>query len=193
VLALVLVSASLGIGNFVAAVSMSLHGVDNKLRLKIGVVFGIFEGGMPAIGLILGHSLSHTFGSFATPLGGGLLAVVGAVNFVKEYKKSKSGTTDERAGDQLLMSQSKSIKGFGKLILTGAVLALDNLVVGFALGDYKVSVLLAVVTIGSVSAAMSLLGLETGRLVGKKIGEYGELLSSAVLIAVGILIGTGYL
>ena len=119
--------------------------------------------------------------------------MVGAVNFVKEYKKSKSGTTDERAGDQLLMSQSKSIKGFGKLILTGAVLALDNLVVGFALGDYKVSVLLAVVTIGSVSAAMSLLGLETGRLVGKKIGEYGELLSSAVLIAVGILIGTGYL
>ena len=192
-LALIAVAVSLGIGNFVAAVSMSLNGVDNKLRLKVGLVFGLFEGLMPAIGLFLGHTSSHVLGSFATPLGGGLLASVGAFNLVKEYKKNKSTLPREENQNSATESGNNPSQKLGKLIFTGAVLALDNLVVGFALGSYNVSIWLAVVSIGSVSAAMSLLGLETGRVIGKKLGSYGELLSSAVLIAVGILIGTGYL
>lgn len=191
--ALIAVAVSLGIGNFVAAVSMSLNGVDNKLRLKVGLVFGIFEGVMPAIGLFLGHTSSHALGSLATPLGGGLLAAVGAFNLAKEYRKRKSadrGAEDQNSAKEFGGNKSQKL---GKLIFTGAVLALDNLVVGFALGSYNVSIWLAVVLIGSVSAAMSLLGLETGRVMGKKLGSYGELLSCIVLIAVGILIGTGYL
>jgi hypothetical protein len=63
VLALVLVVAfSLGLSNVAAAVGMGVVGVDARTRVRVGVAFGIFEAGMPILGLALGHSLASALG-----------------------------------------------------------------------------------------------------------------------------------
>ena len=81
----------------------------------------------------------------------------------------------------------------GRLLVTGAALSIDNLAVGFALGTFHVSLVLAAVIIGAVSVTLSLIGLELGSRIGSKTGERGELLGGLVLIGVGAAIATGLL
>jgi manganese efflux pump family protein len=76
----------------------------------------------------------------------------------------------------------------GRLLVTGAALSIDNLVVGFALGTHKVSLALAAVVIAVVSVAMSLVGLELGRRLGRVVEEWSDEISGGVLILVGAAI-----
>ena len=50
-LAVLLVALSLGLSNFAAAVGIGVGGVSGRTRLRVGVIFGLFEGGMPILGL----------------------------------------------------------------------------------------------------------------------------------------------
>jgi hypothetical protein len=49
VLALILAAGSLGLDNFAASIAIGLSGVDHSLRIRIALIFGIFEAVMPAI------------------------------------------------------------------------------------------------------------------------------------------------
>jgi putative Mn2+ efflux pump MntP len=81
----------------------------------------------------------------------------------------------------------------GRLLVSGLVLSLDNLVVGFALGTYGVSIAFGAILIGAVSVAMSLAGLEVGSLLGRWAGERSEQMSGVILILVGAAIAGGAL
>jgi hypothetical protein len=45
--ALVLVAVSVGLSNFAAAISIGVSGIDARTRLRVGVIFGLFETSMP--------------------------------------------------------------------------------------------------------------------------------------------------
>ena len=81
----------------------------------------------------------------------------------------------------------------GRLLASGLVLSMDNLVVGFALGTYGVSVAAGAILIGSISVAMSLVGLELGGLLGRWAGQRSEQMSGLILILVGAAIAGGAL
>jgi putative Mn2+ efflux pump MntP len=181
VLALVLVALSLGLSNFAAAIGIGVTGVDARTRVRVGVVFGIFEAGMPILGLALGHSLASTLGRAARWTGGGLLIATGAYGLIQALRASAAGAPDPPADQPQL----------GRLLVTGLALSIDNLAVGFALGTYHVSLPVAAAVIGAVSVVMSLAGLELGARIGMRAGQRGELLGGLVLIGVGVAIGTG--
>ena len=63
--ALLLVAMSVGLDNFAASTALGVSGVDCKLRIRLAVIFGVFEGVMPVVGLLLGRSLAHDLGSTA--------------------------------------------------------------------------------------------------------------------------------
>jgi len=180
VLALLLVALSVGLDNFGASTALGVSGVDRKLRLRIALIFGVFEATMPLVGLLLGHSVAHDLGGAARPIGGALLGIAGVYAVVSELLGEKS---TDRAPDP----------GVRRLVLIGAALSIDNLVVGVALGTYHVGLLVAAVTIGAVSVALSLLGLEVGSRLKGPLGQRSELAGGAVLALVGLAIGTGLL
>lgn len=180
VLALVLVALSLGLSNFAAAIGIGVAGVDARTRVRVGVVFGVFEAGMPILGLALGHGLASTLGHAARWVGAGLLIATGAYGLIQAIR-ADAGAPGSPAGQLQL----------GRLLVTGIALSIDNLAVGFALGTYHVSLVLAAAVIGTVSIAMSLAGLELGSRIGMRAGQRGELLGGLVLIGVGVAIGTG--
>jgi putative Mn2+ efflux pump MntP len=64
-LALLLVAGSLGLNNLAASIAIGLSGVDRATRTRTAVAFGLFEAGMPVIGLLIGRQLSHALGSAA--------------------------------------------------------------------------------------------------------------------------------
>ncbi len=57
---LFLVSISIGLGNFAASIGIGMGGVNAATRLRIAIVFGLFEGGMPVVGLLIGAGSSWT-------------------------------------------------------------------------------------------------------------------------------------
>jgi manganese efflux pump family protein len=185
VLALLLVALSLGLSNFAAAVGIGVAGVDARTRLRVGLVFGIFEAGMPLLGLLLGHSLAHTLGDAAHWIGAGLLIATGCYALVQAVR-SRASKHDQATAE---VAQQRT----GQLLVTGIALSIDNLAVGFALGTYHVSLAVAAITIGVVSVTMSLAGLELGDRLGTRTGERGELLGGLVLIAVGVAVAGGVL
>jgi putative Mn2+ efflux pump MntP len=180
VLALLLVAASVGLDNFGAATAIGVGGVDRRLRLRVALIFGVFEAAMPVLGLLLGHSLAEHLGSATKLVAGGLLCLAGVYAIITELVGDKDA---DRNGQP-------SAK---RLALIGAALSIDNLVIGFALGAYHVPLVVAAVMIAVVSVALSLLGLEVGSRLGNRLGQRGELVGGAVLIVVGGAIGTGLL
>jgi manganese efflux pump family protein len=180
VVALFLVALSVGLDNFGAATSIGVRGVDRTLRLRVAVVFGVFEAVMPLIGILLGRTVAGTLGGAATPLAGALLAAVGLYSILVEL-------LGERRPD------AEPGRGLGRLVLIGALLSVDNLVIGFALGTFHVNVLVAAVVIAVVSVSLSLLGLELGSRLGTRLGERAELAGGLVLVAIGIAVALGVL
>ena len=131
------------------------------------------------LGLLVGHHAAESIGSKGSYLGGGLLVAVGLYALIQARRE----TTERAAGS--ISSRN--------LVLSGAALGIDNLVVGFALGAYNVPLILAVVVIAVVSVGMSLVGLEIGRRLGHSVEQWSAELGGAVLILVGILVASGVL
>jgi len=176
-LTLILVGLSVGLGNFAASVAIGLGGISREVRLRVAIVFGVFETGMPIVGLIIGEQVSGYLGGKANLIGGTLLGLTGIYLVVSALR-----STDDKDVKQ-------ATKGTGKLLLAGLALSIDNLVVGFSLGTYHVSLWLAAVVIGVTSVVLSLIGLKLGHRLGKKVEEYSEILSGVILLCVGIAVG----
>ncbi len=184
-LAVLLVALSLGLSNFTASIGIGIAGVSGRTRLRVGVIFGLFETGMPILGLLLGHSLAATLGHAAHWIGAALLIAMGIYALIQAVR---SRHADDPADQAAVTGQHT-----GRLLVTGIALSIDNLAVGFALGTYHVSLVLAAVVIGAVSVALSLIGLELGSRLGVRTGERGALIGGIVLIGVGVAIAAGVL
>ena len=173
-------SLSVGLSNFAGSIGIGLSGVDARTRLRVGIAFGLFEGMMPILGLFIGEALSGTIGSYGRYVGSGLLVLTGLYTIWQSIRTGKVERDEE-----------KGVLDTRQLLILGVALSLDNLIVGFALGVYHVSIVLAAVTMAVVSVGLSLVGLELGSRLGAHVGEYSEMAGGGVLVLVGIALGVG--
>jgi putative Mn2+ efflux pump MntP len=180
VLTLILAALAVGLGNFGASIGIGLSGVAPSTRIRVSLVFGVFEAGMPLIGLLAGRDVAHTLGDAARYAGGALLVAIGAWQLIQTARLSKKGVRAPPIGTS-------------RLILTALALSMDNLVVGFGLGVEHVSVVAALAVFGAVSVVLSLLGLEFGRRFAAAVEVGSQYLAGIVLVAVGILVAVGEL
>jgi putative Mn2+ efflux pump MntP len=181
-LSLLLVSLSVGLSNFAGAIGIGLSGIDTKTRIRVGLAFGFFEALMPLIGLLIGQAAAGYIGRHLTGyVAGGILILTGAYTIWQGWgldsKKESPGAS--------LQTHS--------LIVTAMALSIDNLAVGFALAVYHIQIVLAALTMGVVSVAMSLAGLELGHRLGRRVEGWSEEIGGAILILVGIAIALGLL
>ncbi|HUC96588.1 MAG TPA: manganese efflux pump [Candidatus Saccharimonadales bacterium] len=174
---LFIVSMSVGLGNFAASVAIGLSGVNKSLRIKIAIIFGLFETLMPIVGLVIGHQLANLIGDKSSIIGGILLILTGLYIVKEALFKTDEAEVKVAAGNMK------------NLLIAGLALSIDNLIVGFGLGAYHVSLIVAAVMIGVTSITLSLIGLELGKHLSSKVEEYSELLSGLILILIGIAIG----
>ena len=180
ILGLLLVAVSVGLSNFAGSIGIGISGIDARTRLRVGIAFGAFEALMPLLGLALGAALAGTLGSIGRYVGAALLVATGA------WTIWQGRTTEEKAERHEGMDNRT-------LLITAVALSLDNLVVGFALGVYRVNLLLAAVTMGVVSVGMSLVGLELGVRLGERVEGYAEEIGGGILVLVGIALALGVL
>ncbi len=196
VLPLLLLAVALGLDNLAAAVGIGVGGVRRATRVRVAVVFGLFEAGMPVLGLLLGHGLADSLGQVARWLGGAVLIAFGVIQGVGLILARHRDGAPATGGDQTAApepAERARPQRLGRMLIGGLVLSGDNLAAGFALGSYHVSLALAAAVFGVVSVVMSLAGLEIGARIGAVTGDRSELIACALLIATGAVIAAGAL
>ena len=178
---LLLVSVSVGLSNFAGAIGIGMVGIDGRTRLRVGILFGLFEALMPIAGLLLGQAIAGYLGNIAKFVGSGILVLTGAYTI---WEGRRVPNEPAKGPADLAVH---------RLIITALALSIDNLAVGFALAVYRINIVLAAVTMGVISVAMSMVGLELGSRLGPRVGEWSDELGGAVLILVGLALAIGVL
>jgi putative Mn2+ efflux pump MntP len=92
--ALLLLAVALGLNNLAAAVGFGAGAtgqVSGGTRVRIAVVFSLFEAGMPVLGLLLGHELADGIGEAARWLGGAALIAFGMAGWCRPGGIAASG------------------------------------------------------------------------------------------------------
>jgi manganese efflux pump family protein len=192
VLALLLLAVAVGLSNAAAAIGIGVSGIRGSTRVRVAVIFGLFEAGMPLLGLALGDGLATSLGQAARVLGGVALIAIGVVSLILA-RRGAVRAAHAGAGADPAPTGSRQSWGLGRVVVSGLALSADNLAAGFALGAFHTSLPVAAAVFGGVSVAMSLAGLELGAKIGSAAGDRSELVASGLLIAVGAAIAAGAL
>ena len=199
-LALLLLAVALGLSNFAAAIGIGVSGVRGRDRVRIAVVFGVFEAGMPVLGVLLGQGLASSLGHVARWLGGAALIVIGVTGLVLARRSPRPAGEPAEDGAPGSPGRPSPAPGppapgpswrLGRVVASGLALSADNLAAGFALGAYHTGLAVAATVFGVVSVVMSLAGLELGAALGAGASDRCELVASVMLIAVGSAVAAG--
>jgi len=194
------VAASVGLSNLAAAIGIGFGGVTARTRIRVAVVFGVFEAGMPIVGLVVGAGVASGIGHAARWIGAVVLIAIGLVTVIQALRRPaepEPGPAEPEPGPAEPgpgasdPGASHHTDSLGRLIISAFALSLDNLAAGFALGTMHVGVAEGAIVIGVVSVAMSLAGLELGGRIGAAAGRRSEQIGGAILVGVGVAIAAG--
>lgn len=170
---LIFLGFSAGLSNFGGAVGLGVLPITRRHRVEIALVFFAMEFLMPVLGLLLGARLAGGIGSRASLAAGLVLIGIGIYTLWETRRETRDLTIPIRRRT---------------VVLLAIALSLDNLVVGFGLGLLGAPVAVAAGFMGLSSLVLTIIGLELGRQLGKRVGERAELFSGSVLIAAGIFV-----
>jgi manganese efflux pump family protein len=164
----------LGLDSFaVAAAIGAVQETTARQRLRISLVFVIFEGGMPLIGLAMGSALARGIGHVADYLAAAAVIGIGAWMLI-------AGDTDEEEKAGRLASS----RGLA-LIALGVSISLDELAIGFSIGLTHLPVAAVIVAIALQALVAAQLGLAVGARIGARWRERAGQLAGIALILLG--------
>ncbi len=164
----------LGLDSFAVAAAIGAVQVTSVWqRLRISLVFMIFEGGMPLIGLGLGTALAHGIGQVADYLAGAAVIAIGAWMLL-------AGGKDEKAETRRLISS----RGLA-LIMLGISISLDELAIGFTIGLVHIPVITVTLAIALQAFLAAQLGLAIGARISERWRERAEQVAGITLILLG--------
>jgi putative Mn2+ efflux pump MntP len=173
VLRLLAVVLPLGLDTFAVAASLGVAGLSRSQRARVSLVFAVFEGGMPLVGLLLGAGLSRVLGAAASWAAVAALAGVG-LYMLLAHDDGAPGLSGARGR---------------ALVALGLGISLDELAIGFAGGLLNVPLLLGALLIAAQALLLSQLGLALGARIGSRAGEFAERVAAVALLALALLLG----
>ncbi|MGO9179818.1 MAG: manganese efflux pump MntP family protein [Candidatus Limnocylindrales bacterium] len=165
----------LALDTFAVSAAVGLTNPTRRQRLRLSGLFALFEGGVPAIGVLVGGPLGQVLGTTADYLAIAILIGYGAYTLLRN------------AGEEEGASRMASAHG-PALILIGLSVSLDELAIGFTLGLLRVPVVPILVAIGAQAFAASQLGFRLGASLSRRFREGAERLAGIALIALGLII-----
>ena len=164
----------LGLDSFAVAAAVGAMQVTTMWqRLRISLVFVVFEGGMPLIGLGLGTVLARGIGQVAGYLAGAAVIAIGAWMLLAEDKDEQ-----DKAGR---LATSRGLA----LIALGVSISLDELAIGFTIGLAHLPVTVVIVAIALQAFIAAQLGLAIGARIGERSRERAEQVAGIALILLG--------
>ncbi len=172
---LFLIAVCLSMDAFAVAIckGLSVQKVKLKHGLIVGLYFGGFQAGMPLLGYLLGSSFAKYIEAFDHWVAFILLGIIG-INMIRESREKE----EELNGSF----------GFKAMIPMAVATSIDALAVGVSFAFMRVEIGWAVVFIGAITFTLSAIGVKIGNHFGAKYKSKAELFGGIVLILLGIKI-----
>ena len=162
--------------NFRLSIALGAFKRSWRRALRIAVVFGLWDGVSPLVGALIGRYLGQAIGPVADILGPIVLAVYGLYLVVRSLKTKASEEPDDR---WVLFGMPLS-------------LSLDNMVAGTGLGLLGFPPVFSAAVFGTITALMSFVGLQLGRVAARFIPIRSDLLTGIGLLIVAVVLALGY-
>jgi putative Mn2+ efflux pump MntP len=157
-----------------AAVIGAAQTITGWQRLRISLVFVVFEGGMPLVGLGLGSALAYGVGHIADYFAAAAVIGIGLWMLLSD---------DEDEGNRA--ARITASRGLALLGL-GISISLDELAIGFGIGLTRLPVVVVIIAIAVQAFLAAQLGLATGARIAERWRERAERLAGIALIMLGI-------
>ena len=172
------IAVALGMDAFAVAVAATSTGRANGTRaaFRLSFHFGLFQFMMPLIGWLLGSTVAKYIESADHWIAFGLLCIIGGRMVWGGLSSSCDG-----------IGRGDPTRGWSLVILSIATSS-DALAVGLSLAFLNSEIWQPCGVIGFVAAAMTLVGIKFGRILGSRFGKRMELVGGAILIGIGVKI-----
>jgi putative Mn2+ efflux pump MntP len=165
----------LGIDSFAVAAAIGAAQVTTAWqRLRISLIFVVFEGGMPLIGLGLGAALAHGIGQVADYVAAAAVIGIGG------WMLFADDEDEEDKAARITTSRGLALVGLGISI------SLDELAIGFSIGLSRLPVIAVIVAIALQAFIAAQLGLALGAKIAERWRERAERLAGIALILLGM-------
>jgi manganese efflux pump family protein len=163
----------LGVDSFAVAAALgAARPAGLAMRLRVSLIFVIFEAGMPLLGLAAGGGLARVIGTTADYLAGAAVIGVGIWMLARGE------------GDEDMAGRMPGTHGLAVIAL-GISISMDELAIGFSLGLVRLPVVPVIVAIAVQALVASQLGLALGAVVGERFRERAERAAALALIVLG--------
>jgi putative Mn2+ efflux pump MntP len=164
----------LGLDSFAVAAALGASQVTTAWqRLRISLVFVIFEGGMPLIGLVVGSALARGIGRIADYLAAAAVIGIGVWMLLADNED------EEDKASRIMTSRGLALVGLGISI------SLDELAIGFGIGLERLPVGAVVAAIALQAFVAAQLGLAIGAKIAERWRERAERVAGIALILLG--------
>ncbi|MCL2121221.1 MAG: manganese efflux pump MntP family protein [Clostridiales bacterium] len=184
---LFLIAVGLSMDAFAVAICIGLSARHASLRmsLTVGLYFGLFQAGMPAIGYMAGSLFAEIVAAYDHWIAFGLLAFLGG-KMILESMKNENASDNE---DSLCETPgAESDLRFSYMIPLAFATSIDALAVGVSFAFLRVSVLPAVVLIGVTTLVISMAGVKVGSVFGARYQSVAARIGGIVLVLIGLKI-----
>ena len=162
----------LSLDNFRVSIVLGTVPFGVRRVVQVALMFGLWDGVMPLVGLLLGGYVGESIGPVAEIAGSIALGGYGLYLLVSALRNSEP---DELDHPWALFGIPLS-------------LSLDNLLAGASLGLLGFSPVFSATVFGATTAVMSVVGLFLGRALGRLIRIRADLLSGVALIIAAIVL-----
>jgi manganese efflux pump family protein len=168
----------LGLDTFALSAALGVAGLAKIDRLRVSLLFTVFEAGMPILGILVGLAIGRVIGAWAGYGGILFLLIAGALLL----RPGQDEDAEERRLQLLAQARGLAIVDLGLSI------SVDELTVGLSAGLLAIPIALAVIWIAIQAFAAAQVGLRFGGRIGEEVRGRSEKLAGAALIAVALIL-----
>ena len=161
---------------------MTIKNLKKSTALKIALAFGLFQGGMPLIGWILGISFESYIKSIDHWIAFILLGFIG-FNMIKGFFEDRKENNESK----LQFSATLDVDDLSnkEIIMLAIATSIDALAVGVSFAFLRVNIIPASLIICIITFIVCFIGVFVGNKVGDIFKGYAELVGGMILILIG--------
>ena len=183
-IALIFTGFALSMDAFAVSITkgMTIKNLKKSTALKIALAFGLFQGGMPLIGWILGISFESYIKSIDHWIAFILLGFIG-FNMIKGFFEDRK----EKNESKLQFSATLDVDDLSnkEIIMLAIATSIDALAVGVSFAFLRVNIIPASLIICIITFILCAVGVFVGNKAGDIFKGYAELVGGMILILIG--------
>jgi putative Mn2+ efflux pump MntP len=168
----------LALDTFALGAALGIAGLEKKDRLRVSLVFTLFEAGMPILGIFIGRTVGSLVGETAGWGGIAALLLAGLLLL-------RPGGDETREANRLrLLAHARGLA----IIDLGIGISVDELAIGLSAGLLALPIALMVIWIAVQAFVAAQVGLSFGARVGEQVRQRSEKAAGLALILMALVL-----